>query len=262
MAAKKHPQMQKPVKPDNKPSKSDVVNDHPLPKNVYVPKNPFGFDESDESILPPRGDVLPKNMIAPKSDLPVNTKPRWKKQRFKLADDHTWKAPDGYVIVVLDRGAVRFNIPEGWHSDWKDNHLQLYDQKPPADTAGISVTVFHLPPKVDWNGLPVKQLLEQSTSEKRDVEQHGVELARSEVFAVARTDIELCWLEIKFTDPKEKRPAFSRHAVGRGFDVATLITFSFWEEDAEKFAPLWAEILRSLELGQYVENPLKGHTLQ
>ncbi|MDZ4765634.1 MAG: hypothetical protein SGI73_13875 [Chloroflexota bacterium] len=236
--------------------------DIPLPKKLYVPKDPFGLGGASDPLFGKLGDTLPKDLLAPKpTPSHRESKPKWKKQTLRLDDNHTWNAPDGYVILMLDRGAVRFNIPQGWHTDWKDNHLQLYDHKPPDDTAGISVTIFHLPPHVNWEQLPLKQLLEQSTNEERDVEKHGEELWRSEVLTITRPDIELCWMEVKFIDPKEKRPAFGRHAVARGFDVAALITFSLWEEDVERFAPVWAEVLRSIELGRYIDDPTKGDTL-
>ena len=38
----------------------------------------------------------------------------WLKEKYKLKKNHNWKAPDGYRIFVADRGAVRFNIPDGW----------------------------------------------------------------------------------------------------------------------------------------------------
>ena len=33
------------------------------------------------------------------------------KKRLKLKDNHSWQAPTGYKILVLERGAVSINIP-------------------------------------------------------------------------------------------------------------------------------------------------------
>jgi len=186
----------------------------------------------------------------------------WKKQTLKMRDDHTWKAPDGYNIVVVDRGALRFNVPKTWHIAMENNQLRVYDAEPPDDQAGLVVTVFHLPPGVDWTGLPLDKLLEQSTTEKSSVDPEGNEiLSSSEIFPAAREDIELVWREVKFIDAKEKRPAFSRHVLARGFDVAALITFSFWDGDEANYTAAWEELLRSIELGRYVDDPTRGDVL-
>lgn len=195
----------------------------------------------------------------------ANTPPprAWKKQTLKMKDNHTWKAPDGYIIIVVDRGALRFNVPKTWHTEMENNQLRIYDAKPPADEAGLIVTIFHLPPGVDWTGLPLDTLLEQSTEEKERVDPEGNEiLSRSEIVPVPREDIEMVWNEVKFIDVKEKRPAFSRHIMARGFDVAALITFSYWEGDEANYTAAWNELLRSIELGRYVDDPTRGDVLQ
>ncbi|PJF26695.1 MAG: hypothetical protein CUN53_06860 [Phototrophicales bacterium] len=186
----------------------------------------------------------------------------WKKQTLRMKDNHTWKAPDGYNIIVVDRGALRFNVPKTWHVEMENNQLRVYDAKPPDDEAGLIVTVMHLPPGVDWTGLPLNMLLEQSTEEKERVDPEGNEIvSRSEIVPVPREDIELVWNEVKFIDAKEKRPAFSRHILARGFDVAALITFSYWEGDEANYTASWEELLRSIELGRYVDDPTRGDVL-
>lgn len=187
--------------------------------------------------------------------------PAWKKESVKLPDNHTWKAPEGYVIVVVDRGALRFNVPSTWHAEPENNQLRIYDAKPPDDEAGLIVSVFHLPPGIDWTQMPLDFLLEQSSDKDNKPESGNEEISRTGIFTVPRDDVELVWNEIKFIDEKEKRPAFSRHVLARGFDVAALITFSFWEGDEEKYRAAWEELLRSIELGRYVKDPLRGDVL-
>lgn len=131
MASKKQPPMQKP-----KPKTTSLDKNLPeLPKNIYVPKDPFGADDPLHT-----KNALKNSLIAPKK-ASGDDKPTWKKQTLKLKDNHTWTAPDGYMILVLDRGAVRFNVPKNWYHEWQDDHLQIYDVKPPKDTAGISVMI-------------------------------------------------------------------------------------------------------------------------
>jgi hypothetical protein len=175
-----------------------------------------------------------------------------KKTTLRLAKDHTWKAPAGYKILVIEAGAVSLNIPDTWHLV-EFNPVKVVDHKPPNDTAGFHVSYWRTPAGVDWSGLPLGPLLEQSAAG----ESHEV-LSRSEIFTHPRTDLELVWTQHLFMDPKEKRPAYSNIALARGFNIHVLITFSFWEEDLEKFKPTWEELMRSLQLGRIIQDPTKG----
>ncbi len=177
-------------------------------------------------------------------------------QTLRLADNHTWKAPEGYKIFMADRGAISFNIPESWILAQLEPHVEFHDAEPPNDDARISISFWHTPPGVDWTGLPLADLLAKS-AEGGTVEI----LSRSGIIRSMRTDLEMVWTEHKFMDPKEKRPAFSRFLLARGWDVHALITFDFWVDDLKKCEPIWEEILRSVQLGRHVEDPTKGITL-
>ena len=39
---------------------------------------------------------------------------RWEPKIFKLPQNHGWTARPGNKIVVADRGALRFEIPQNW----------------------------------------------------------------------------------------------------------------------------------------------------
>jgi hypothetical protein len=182
------------------------------------------------------------------------TKPP-KPKSMRLKDHHTWTAPPGHKIVVIDRGLASFNVPDTWVvTDMKP--FTMRDKPVPNDNAGLQVTTWNLPPGVDWTGLPLAPLLTRAT-------EHGkyTILARSEATPYPREDIELVWMEERFIDPGEKREAFSRNAVGRGFDVQVIITLSFWVDDADWCRPIWDEVLRSLQLGRKIDDPLKGPVL-
>lgn len=120
----------------------------------------------------------------------------------------------------------------------------------------ISVTFWRFPQEIDWTGLPLGPLLAQAT-EGSEMEI----LARGELVTVPRTDLELVWTEHRFLDPVEKREAYSRNAVARGWGVVVLITFDFWVDDAKVMLPVWDEVLRSLQLGRKIEDPTKGPQL-
>lgn len=170
----------------------------------------------------------------------------------KLKPNHTWQAPDGYKIVVLDRGAVSFNVPQDWIMA-KADPLELHDAAPPNDNARLTVSFWRLPPGVDWSGLPLAPLLIESTKDsKMDV------LERGEIITVNREDMELVWTQHRFMDPVEHREAFTRIAMARGWEIHALITFDFWVSEGTKLQPVWEEVLRSLQIGRVIDDPTRG----
>ncbi|HSF23972.1 MAG TPA: hypothetical protein VLE20_07080, partial [Blastocatellia bacterium] len=64
--------------------------------------------------------------------------------------------------------------------------------------------------------------------------------------------------EMSFIDLLEQRDARSRICLGRGSNIQPLITMEFWEDDRTRFAPVWDDVLASLQLGVYVEDPTRG----
>ena len=186
---------------------------------------------------------------------------RWAKQVLTLKDDHTWKAPPGYNVFVADRGAVRFNVPTDWVVASASDCIELHDRPAPDDDCRLAVSYLRLPP-LDWSELPLSQLLTAiAENERRNV------LTRGEIVTVPRNDLELAFMEIHFVDLKETREAFSRIALARGQQPAgeanlqALITFDFWADDAARFDPIWAEVMRSIQLGRYVADPTAGDFL-
>lgn len=177
-------------------------------------------------------------------------------QRHRLKDNHTWTAPKGYKILVLDRGAVSFNFPETWLLAKMEPNVELNDAAPPNDNSRLSVSFWRTPPGIDWTELPLEPLLLQSTQgSDLDI------LERSGIFKSDRTDLEMVWTQHRFMDPKEHREAYSRIALARGWDIHVLMTCDFWVDDLDKIKPVWDEALRSLQLGRKIADPTKGATL-
>lgn len=175
---------------------------------------------------------------------------------LRLQDNHTWKAPDGYKIAMLDRGAVSFNIPESWVVGSLEPTFELNDLPPPDDNARISVSFWHLPKGVDWSGLPLVPMLNEGLKDT----DHDI-LEQGEITRSSRTDLEMIWIERRFMDPEEHREAFTRHLLARGFDVQAFISCDFWVDDAEKIRPVWDEVMRSLQLGRTIADPTRGVVL-
>lgn len=175
-----------------------------------------------------------------------------KQEQLKLKRDHQWRARPGHRIFVVDRGAVRFDFPQTWVLRMGERTVCLYDREPPDDDCRLEVSFTRLPP-VDWSGLPVEQLLDTAVgSDTRGTE------GRGRTYVVRRHGLRLAWTELRFTDPVEGRAARSRMLVGIGNNVQCLITFDFWNDDQERLAPAWDEVVRTLELGIHIEDPTTG----
>jgi hypothetical protein len=110
-----------------------------------------------------------------------------------------------------------------------------------------------LPPGIDWSALPLANQLAVSLTDRE-----GNQLSQSPISHVIRPGVEIVWTEPRWTDPTEHREARSRHLLARGSNIQTLISLTFWPEDAKRLEPAWQEILRSLRLGEYVSDPLRG----
>ena len=187
-----------------------------------------------------------------------NQRPLPTPQTYKLKENHSWKAPVGFKVVVLDRGAVSFNIPEKWFVARMEPTFEMHNAAPPDDDARLSVTFFRTRPGIDWAGLPVDALLLHSMKDIDDQDTLGT----STITRLPRTDIEVVWAEQKFIDPVEKpRQAFTRVTLARGFNIHAIISFDYWVNQAGQFRPVWNEIIRSLQIGRVIADPLKGETL-
>lgn len=177
----------------------------------------------------------------------------WDRQELRLKKDHGWTALPGHRILILDRGAVRFDIPQRWQLQFGEGSVKIYDKLPEKDAnCRLEVSVMYLPP-IDWSGLPLRQLVQDVViGDKRDLTDQGP------IHQDMRPDLELAWTEVVFTDPIEHREARSRICLARSANIQTLITFDFWPEHAERLGRVWDDVLSTLRLGQYVEDPTQG----
>ena len=110
---------------------------------------------------------------------------------------------------------------------------------------------------VDWSGVGLTRCLEEALKAN-----NGGYLARGEVTELHRDGLELAWLEVRLLDENEKREACSRLCYARitsvaGVVVQPFITMDFWPEHADRFGPVWDEVLRSLTLGDFDEDPTR-----
>jgi hypothetical protein len=178
---------------------------------------------------------------------------KWRKSTHRLNKDHQWRAKPGYNVFVADRGAVRFDIPRDWVIIPGPDAIKFYDRQPPDDDCILQMTLMRLNPEIDWSGLPLRQLFEATTGgDHREVEPRG------EVNEIRRQGVELVWQEFRFIDENEHREAYSRSCLARSGILLPLLTLDFWPEDLKRIDPVWNEVLRSLRLGEYIEDPRRG----
>jgi hypothetical protein len=187
--------------------------------------------------------------------MPKKQPPRMQKSVLRLQKNHTWKAPSGYKILVVERGLLSFNFPEKWILK-KMDPIEIHDGEPPDDNARLMVSFWRLPPGVDWTGLPLAPMLEQSvvTGERQII-------STGKPIKMPRQDMEMYWLEQRFIDEVEPREAYSHICAARGSDIQVLITFDFWADVRRAYLPVWQEVIRSLLLGRFIADPTKGEIL-
>lgn len=176
----------------------------------------------------------------------------WKHESLRLKAKHQWKSKPGYKIIVLDKGAVRFDYPETWVVKMEDDGLKIYDGEPPVDDVRLGISYRRLPP-MNPKDFPLEKFLRDTveTDERNPV-------AKGEMQRITRIDWRGAWQEIEFVDLAENRPAFSRIFLAVGGGVWCLMTLEFWAEDRERIDPVWTEVLRSLRLGHYIADPTTG----
>ncbi len=176
---------------------------------------------------------------------------------FQLRGDHSWKAKAGNSILVLDRGAVRLEIPRDWTVTRNQGSVRATDKPTPDDDCSLEVTVYHLPHLVDELP-PVAELLAQATPEDADLAHERIE--RKPIVEDRRGDIATAILETRFRE--NGRDATSYTQIAMAGDIACLLTYAFWDDDQEWAARIWQNVQDSLVLGWYVDDPTRGPVVQ
>lgn len=167
----------------------------------------------------------------------------------KLASDFKWDIPDGFKLLVVNRGDAVFNIPNTWVvTDMEP--FTVRDAAVPDDEMGILATLMPMPRGVDFSQLSLPDLLKQSAHDSGDKS-----TIRSDIFTSPRADLQMVWTEHRFMDKKEKREAYSRYVLARRDHIHILITFVYWVSDVEIAMPVWDELVRSLQLGLVLQDP-------
>jgi hypothetical protein len=179
---------------------------------------------------------------------------RSKPRQDRLAAGHGWRAQANHKILVLGRGAVRLEIPQAWVVEPDDDGVKVFDKKPPDDDCTLTVSYHHWPAagaKLSVASL-VRSVLE---NDERSF------FAIDPLVEQTRIDIVLAWAQGRFIDTRSNREACGRLCIARSAGIQALLTFDFWSSDLAACDPRWSMFLATLQLGQWVADPLRGPSL-
>jgi hypothetical protein len=175
-------------------------------------------------------------------------------ERLRLKGNHTWKSKPGYSICVIDRGLVRFDYPSKWIVKPDEGSVHLHDQPPSPESCDLGVSIFHVPPE-EVRDLSLDDTLRDTLGDDRDPYE------QSETRHISRGDLEIAWLEQKYTEAEYKRDARFRVALIRG-PALCLISMNYWTDHAARLEPVWDEVLRTLVMGISIDDPTAGPVVQ
>jgi hypothetical protein len=175
-------------------------------------------------------------------------------EKLKLKNNHTWKSKPGYSICVIDRGLVRFDYPSNWIVEPEEGAVHLHDRPPSVESCDLGVSVFRAP-AAHFQLLCLDDTLRDTLgSDRKPYEQ-------SEIRHIARGDLEIAWLQQRYTDAEYKRDARFRVALARG-PILCLISMNYWSNRAAGLEIVWDEVLRTLVMGMHIEDPTAGPVVQ
>lgn len=172
---------------------------------------------------------------------------RWSQGRRRLASDHRWKAKPGHQILVLEAGAVRFDVPRGWVVVPSPSSMKICDRQPPDDECTLEVSYLRLP-AVDLTGLSVGTML-RDLAEKED---RGRQTWTGEIVEETRGGLELAQRATRWIDATQLREACSHIALARRGGIQALLTYDYWLDDARQFGPVWLTVLETLRVAEWV----------
>ena len=164
-----------------------------------------------------------------------------------------WKARPGYRILVMDRGAVRFDFPKDWLAATQSRYVQIIDREPPDDRCGLMVSCGKIPRRM--TDPPMHELLRQVTltsSRERPITHRGG------IIRVFRPPLEAAWIQMRFIDRTRGREACTRVCLARGGRTLATIVFDFWPEHETLFHEAWTTLMDTLAVGDYLEDPATG----
>lgn len=179
---------------------------------------------------------------------------KFKRSHLKPKPNQQWKTPEGYQLFVMDGGAVHICYPTGWITRATEyGSLKLHDAEPPTDSCKMQLSYFRHPPNLPrtFNFARSVKLLEKAKVEEKHDDIQPPVISR-------RDGLQFGWVASKYPDSEAGRMVHSRALVVIGNCVQALITYDCWEDEVEKFAPVWDTLLKTIRLGEFIANPATG----
>jgi hypothetical protein len=176
---------------------------------------------------------------------------RSKAYKTRLVRGHGWRAQPNHKILVLGRGAARLEIPETWVVEMSDDCVKVFDKNPPDDDCTLAVSYHHWP--AIGQNLSVASLVRSALE--------GDErcfVTIDPIVEETKIDIALAWAQGTFIDPRTNGEACARLCIARKAQIQALLTFDFWLSDFASCDSQWRMFLATLQLGQWVADPLRG----
>ena len=193
---------------------------------------------------------------------------RYKKTTVKMPENHGWTCAEGYNVFVANRGDVRFEFPESFINSEKDDAILLHDKPVPHDSCRISLSVWRLPIEAGMammRDVPIRQLVAQTTdpdlheerSREREAEGETVFPREDpgEITTGQRGNFEWGTRQWRWHDTTAEpgpRWVVCRHVQARAPNVMALISFEYYEDRADDFAPAFDHLMETLRIAQPV----------
>ena len=153
---------------------------------------------------------------------------------------------DDENILILNAGAVTLAVPRTWEVEGKAEGFGYMNIKDPSDSCALQISCIAIPPLVP-EAPPIEEML-------RDV---AVNTHPSAAFAplhsVRRGRLHLVWLDCSYserdTERDELRTAHARLLFATNLIAGALLTFYYWEDDADWAIPAWERMVETIRLG-------------
>jgi len=179
---------------------------------------------------------------------------RSKARKARLVPGHGWRAQPNHKILVLGRGAVRLEIPETWVVETNEDCVKVFDRKPPDDECVLALSYHH------WPAIGQELTVGSLVRDALEKDERSF-LSIDPVVEETKIDIVLAWAQGRFIDARVNREADARLCLARKAEIQALITFDFWSSDLAVCDTRWNMFLETLQLGQWVADPLRGPSL-
>lgn len=154
---------------------------------------------------------------------------------------------DDENIVILNRGEVQLAVPRVWLVEGKGEGTASYLQlKDPGDNCSFNISPISIPPLV-----PETPPIEEMLREVLRNEHPGATLA--EIHKMSRGTVESAWMDYSYeeedTERGEWRVAHARVMFAWNRALGALVSFYYWEDDADWAVPAWQRMVETIRLG-------------